>query len=337
MAEPASFTLSPEGPGHEPHLWAVVLAGGEGVRLRPLVKQVCGDERPKQYAPVMDPRTLLRQTLDRIARFIPPERTVVVSVNDHRHFLLDQLPTRTRLHVLMQPGNRGTAAGILFPSHWIARRDPGAIIAVFPSDHCVQDEDRFISHVARVAAVARATPEWMVLVGARPRGPEVEYGWIERGAAVDHVDGRELCRVRAFREKPSAAEAEALFARGGLWNTLVLVTPPSVLLGAAAVALPDMNARLAQMVSFVGTEYEVFARGQAYALMGRANFSSALLQTVPSSLAVSELPDVGWADLGTPRRVFEALRGRLLSPPWLEPAGPPHLAERARILPASGR
>src|SRR5215467_11727981 len=29
--------------------WAVVLAGGEGMRLRPLVRQVLGDDRPKQY------------------------------------------------------------------------------------------------------------------------------------------------------------------------------------------------------------------------------------------------------------------------------------------------
>ena len=45
-------------------LWAVVLAGGEGVRLRPLVRRVCGDERPKQFVPLLGTRTLLRQTLD---------------------------------------------------------------------------------------------------------------------------------------------------------------------------------------------------------------------------------------------------------------------------------
>ena len=41
-------------------LWAVVLAGGEGVRLRPLVHRAFGDERPKQFCPLLGPRTLLR-------------------------------------------------------------------------------------------------------------------------------------------------------------------------------------------------------------------------------------------------------------------------------------
>jgi DNA-binding response OmpR family regulator len=65
-------------------LWAVVLAGGEGRRLRPLVRHVHGDLRPKQYARLAGPRSLLEQTLDRTARLVPPDRTVLVSVQRHR-------------------------------------------------------------------------------------------------------------------------------------------------------------------------------------------------------------------------------------------------------------
>src|SRR5205823_4834953 len=51
--------------------WAIVLAGGEGVRLRPLVRRAMGDDRPKQYVKLLGPRTLLRQTLDRVGLGIP--------------------------------------------------------------------------------------------------------------------------------------------------------------------------------------------------------------------------------------------------------------------------
>src|SRR6267142_6637327 len=67
-------------------LWAVVLAGGEGVRLRPLVRRLLGDERPKQFCPLLGPRTLLRQTLDRVGRLIPPDRTVVVGMESHERY-----------------------------------------------------------------------------------------------------------------------------------------------------------------------------------------------------------------------------------------------------------
>src|SRR5579864_4933263 len=55
---------SGEAPGGA--LWAIVLAGGEGVRLRPLVRELCGDERPKQFAKIVGSKSLLRHTLDRV-------------------------------------------------------------------------------------------------------------------------------------------------------------------------------------------------------------------------------------------------------------------------------
>ncbi len=61
-------------------LWGVVLAEGGGVRLRALAQRICGDDRPKQYVPVLGDRTLLRQTLDRVALGIPSVRTAVVTL-----------------------------------------------------------------------------------------------------------------------------------------------------------------------------------------------------------------------------------------------------------------
>jgi hypothetical protein len=54
-----------------PELWDVILAGGEGIRLRPLTRVICGDERPKQYVRLTGSRSLLQQTLDRAALRIP--------------------------------------------------------------------------------------------------------------------------------------------------------------------------------------------------------------------------------------------------------------------------
>jgi hypothetical protein len=59
-------------------LWAVVLAGGEGVRLRPLPCHVSGDDRPKQYGALLGARTLVEPTFDRFARPGPPDRNMIV-------------------------------------------------------------------------------------------------------------------------------------------------------------------------------------------------------------------------------------------------------------------
>ena len=94
-------------------LWAVVLAGGEGVRLRPLVRRAFGDERPKQFCPLLGPRTLLRQTLDRVGLLIPHSRTVVVGLESHARYLAREFDERPGPHVLSQPlGARPIAAEV---------------------------------------------------------------------------------------------------------------------------------------------------------------------------------------------------------------------------------
>ena len=65
-------------------LWGLILAGGEGVGLRPLTRIICGDDRPKQYVALTGSRSLLQQTLDRAGRAIPAERTVVIGAETHR-------------------------------------------------------------------------------------------------------------------------------------------------------------------------------------------------------------------------------------------------------------
>ena len=198
-----------------------MLAGGEGTRLRSLVRHLCGDERPEQFSPLLGARTLLRQTLDRVGLLIPPERTVVVTLQAHARYLDRELGEKPRLHVLRQPENRGTAAGILLAAQWIETRDPGATLVCFPSDHLVLEEADFMEHVAELAGFVKREPRRIVLLGAPPSQPETEYGWIEPGERVGWTGQGPVHAIRRFREKPSKEAAEALLLRGSLWNTFV--------------------------------------------------------------------------------------------------------------------
>lgn len=298
-------------------LWAMVLAGGEGIRLRPLVRQVCGDERPKQYVPLLESRSLLQQTIDRLPPLIPPERTVLVTMRSHMAYLAGALGDLRHPRVLAQPQDRGTAAAILLGAHWVLARDPGATVVVLPSDHLIVEEALFIGHVAAVARFVQQNPEWMVLLGAQPTEPETEYGWIEAGPRVGWTTDGPLYRVFRFWEKPSREVASTLFVNGCLWNTFVLVAGAQNLIAAGGECVPELNDRLARLSAFFGTEHEAWAMSQAYLLAARANFSRSVLEHCPGALAVSKLPAVTWCDLGSPARVVKTLTGLGISPPWL--------------------
>lgn len=303
-----------------PRPWAIVLAGGQGVRLRTLTRHLHGDDRPKQYAALRGTRSLLRETLDRVALLVPADRTVIVTTQQHLPYTAMEVDLAVPgPWVLVQPADRGTAAGVLWPAHWIHARDAAATVAVFPSDHLVLEEEAFMSHVGRIAGFVDARSVWTVLLGALPTDAETGYGWVEPAERIGWAEGSPVHRVRRFVEKPGVETARVLYASGALWNTFVFVTRAAVLVGAGRERLPDVDERLRRAAAFDPAEHRRWALRQAYALMPKANFSRSVLEAWPSELGVSKLPPrITWCDLGTPERVVRALAGLGARPPWVD-------------------
>jgi mannose-1-phosphate guanylyltransferase len=298
-------------------LWGIVLAGGEGVRLRPLIRRLYGEDRPKQFASLVGGHSLLRRTLDRVRIAVPTERTVLVTLQNHNDYLQEALDGAPVRRVLVQPEDRGTAAGILLPCHWIQWTDPDAFVAVFPSDHFVGDEQVFMEHVADMFEVAREHPDWMVLAGASPTEPDADYGWLEPGEVVAwSPGGGPISRVRQFWEKPSSLTARACLDKGWLWNTFVLVAKASLMLDVSNRFLSRLHERLALLHPFKDTELEAWSLQQAYALSPKMSFSRSVLELCPPNLVVSRLPPIAWSDWGTPDRVIKSLKRAGLLPRW---------------------
>ena len=297
-----------------------MLAGGDGVRLRSLTRRLHGDDRPKQYAVLFGSRSLLHQTLDRVALAVPGERTVVVTVRNHARYIAAELAGLPvpRARTLVQPVNRGTAAGVLFPAYWISWRDPEAVVAVFPSDHFIDEEAVFMEHVVEVASVVNHHGDRIVLLGARPTEPETDYGWIAQAEEpLEWTSNGPLRRVRRFWKKPSIETARECLLSGCLWNTLVVVAKASALVETSRRLLPDLHDRLSRIAPFADTEDEPWAVHQAYQFAPRLSFSRSILEACPPGLTVSTLPTCTWSDLGTPARVVKSLKQARVLPGWL--------------------
>ena len=298
--------MSPHSSSDE--LWSIVLAGGEGTRLSALVHRWLGRPTPKQYCSFVGTRSMFQHTLDRAARLTPPARMVTVVARHHRRDALAQLDGRNGSTILFQPANRDTAAGVFLPLTYIRARAPQATVVLYPSDHFVYPEDRFLEAVRRAVRIAESQPDRVVMLGVPPDRLELDYGWIQPGQSIANLPGEPVQAVDSFLEKPSAAQADAAIRTGALWNTLVFAANVERLWTLGWQCLPNMMPYFERLSQAIGRPDEGRALYAIYRDMPTKNFSSDLLQCVPEQLAVVELTGVLWSDWGKPERITETLR-----------------------------
>lgn len=288
-------------------IWGIVLAAGDGKRLAGLTASADGVAAPKQFSALIDHRTLLGATLERMSRILPRRRIVVVVAEAHRRFWQRELADWPAENIVVQPDNRGTAAGILLPLLAVTGRDPMARVLVAPSDHYVADEDRWREAMAEALSALERPLERIVLLGVEPERTDADLGWIvPRNPAV----GTPLAVAR-FVEKPSAAEAETLRQAGGLWNSFVLAARAETLLALYVRREPRLlDALVAAVQPRRPHPDRAAALTAVYRDLQPRDFSRDMLAGSEDALVVLPVPACGWTDLGTPARLLRC-RGEL--------------------------
>ena len=290
------------------HHWAVLLAGGDGVRLRSMTRGIAGDDRPKQFCPLVGEDALLTETRKRAALTVPAHRTLVVVNRAHERFYTPLLADLSAPALVAQPENRGTAPAILYALLVLAGRQAGAdTVAFLPSDHYLSDDGAFMRQVEHAFDGCSRRPDLVTLLGIAPDRPEPGYGWIEPGEPVVGASSG-LREVRRFWEKPAAAEAERFRAQGWLWNSFVMVGRVSTLLALLRLAVPDLYRSFAGITPALGTVGELSALERLYCGLPSVDFSRQVLTARPDRLAVLPVGGVHWNDLGDPERVLATRR-----------------------------
>jgi mannose-1-phosphate guanylyltransferase len=305
---------------HESHRWSILLAGGEGERTKDFVRSLLGYDKPKQYCTFIGRRSLLQHTVDRADVLSAPHRRVIVTRRHHSAEVAIQLRGRDRGTVLYQPSNRGTAVGVFLPLAHALSRDADATVVIYPSDHFVFPEVDFLTAISEAISLTESVDR-VLIVGARPDGPETDYGWIRPGAPLAGI-GSKVRKVERFVEKPPLAVAEEAARRGGLWNTSIVVARAERLWKLGRHYLPDVTSLLDPVARRLEQAEDPTVLDRIFRSAPVHDFSRELLEPAGPHLAVLEAEGFFWSDWGRPSRILDvveamrkgALRGRSLEP-----------------------
>lgn len=296
---------------------AVILAGGDGTRLRSLTKAITGDERPKQFCEIIDGASLLDKTRERVALSVAPENTHFSLTAHHSAYFERMLPTVSESQRTVQPINRGTAPAILYSLIKLAKQAPDAAVAFFPSDHYFADDNAFMDHVESAFLTVDINPASIVVLGIEPQNAETSYGWIEPARSLFGGLARSVSRVGRFWEKPDRQDAEHLFNSGCLWNSFVMIGRVRSFLEMFQRYLPELYQMFADVSDSIGTDREDNVVGSIYERINETNFSRMVLEKCSDELLVMRVGKVGWSDLGEPERVIDTLNSIGVKPTWL--------------------
>lgn len=284
------------------NFYPVILAGGRGTRFWPLSRK----RRAKQVLALDGKRTMIQQTVARLEPLAPLKNFWIITNEDLRGIVLEQLPKLRKEQAVAEPVGRNTAPAIGLAAFILLREDPNAVIGMFPSDHVIADEKRFRKTLEKAIQIATAG-ENMVVMGIQPTRTETGYGYIEAGEQVE----KGVLRVHRFTEKPNAERAQEFLEAGNyFWNSGMFVWSARTLAHALREHLSETAPHLEEIATSFGTRSFDLTFRKLYPKCENISVDYALLE--PRSAKGEHasnlfcLPsEFGWNDLGSWAALYE--------------------------------
>lgn len=272
--------------------YCVIMAGGVGSRFWPLSRT----NKPKQFLDILGTgRSLIQQTYDRFRKIIPEENILIVSHQDYKDLIFEQIPGIHPNQVLLEPMRKNTAVCIAYANFKILRQNPKANIIVAPSDHLILREDEFLDVIHKGLEFVRNSNA-LLTIGIKPSRPETGYGYIQVNG--ERCIGNSIRKVKTFTEKPNHEMAK-LFHESGefFWNSGIFVWSLNSIMHAFDLYMPDLNAQFQDALELLNTPEEAVFIGGLYPKCKSISIDYAVMEKADNVYVICA--DFGWSDLGT--------------------------------------
>lgn len=270
-------------------LCALIMAGGKGTRFWPLSTE----DKPKQFLKLIGDKTMIQMTVDRVLPIIPMDRIYICTGERYVDLIKEQLPDLPIENIIIEPEGRNTAPCITLSSLVIKRKYKNATMVVLPSDHLIENEDRFRNIILEAEQYLNINNKGIVTLGMSPTRPETGYGYIK----YDNNTNMEVLKVDRFVEKPNKETAEKYLKEGNyLWNGGMFLWKVNTILDEVKKYIPNTYEVLGE-IEHVSEENLQELINERYSKTDEISIDYAVLEKSNDIYVIKS--DIGWDDIGT--------------------------------------
>jgi len=273
--------------------YAVIMAGGHGTRFWPRSRR----KTPKQLLDIVSSEPMIRETVKRINRVISIDHVYIIASEEHKSELERLLPEIPSENIIFEPMAKNTATCIGLAAVLIREKNENGVMAVFPADHLILNEDGFVNAM-EVSFDLAAQKDYLVTLGMKPTYPETGYGYIKKGRRFMSFSGHDFFIVDHFEEKPEKKLAEKfLKSNNYYWNGGIFVWKAAVILDSIKEYLPHNYSILMEAQKrFTGGERIEDVLRELYPDMESISIDYGVLEHADNMLVLPA--DIGWSDIG---------------------------------------
>lgn len=275
------------------------MAGGIGLRFWPLSKK----NHPKQFLDILGTgKSLIRQTFERFVNICCVENFLVVTNENYKHLVLEQIPELSEEQILLEPFRRNTAPCIAYANQKIMAKNSNACVVVTPADHIITNEIKFCKVVEEGLEFVAKNDELLTL-GMHPTRPETGYGYIQIKDS-ETCSSDTICKVKTFTEKPNIDMAKVFIESGDfLWNSGIFLWSINTINRAFEKYQPDIYTLFSGIANKINTAEEQEVIDNIYSQCENVSIDNGILEKANNVFVYCA--EFGWSDLGTWSSLYE--------------------------------
>jgi mannose-1-phosphate guanylyltransferase len=270
--------------------YVAIMAGGIGSRFWPESRH----NYPKQFLDILGTgKSLMQWTYLRFKAICPQENIFIITSQQYKEILLQQLPDLNADNILTEPSRKNTAPCAAYIAYKLLALNPKANIIMSPADHLIFEERLFEKTIFDALDFA-AHHQALLTLGIKPTRPDTGYGYIQFN---DGGDDDIAHPVKTFTEKPNIELAQT-FVRSGdfLWNAGIFVWNVQTVVNAIQHHLPEMHDLFSNISSY-NTQHEHTDIDKIYPLCQNISIDYGFMEKAKNVFVIPSA--FGWCDLGT--------------------------------------